>query len=74
MILVRVGKRNYFARDESCKQRRCWAPGEYQHRGATGASGSRNTGAVSRVCLTHIYQGCPKFGVASVVEGQTQRT
>lgn len=47
------------ALDEDCPKRWCWAPGRYQHRGATGSGGSRNTGMASKCCLTCAYRGCP---------------
>lgn len=42
----------------------CWAPGLYQHRGAT-MSGSRNTGAASPCCMNNAYHGCPSNVVKS---------
>ncbi len=48
----------YDARDRECPCRACWAPGLYEHRGST-LSGSRNTGSVTRECLTRAYAGCP---------------
>ena len=46
--------------DKNCPQRKCWSPGLYQHRGACGAAGSRNTGAVTKCCMTRAYRGCPE--------------
>jgi hypothetical protein len=46
-------------RDYECRYRECLALGPYQHRGACGASGSRNTGAITKCCLTNAYRGCP---------------
>lgn len=38
----------------------CWAPGMYQHRGAT-MSGSRNSGSPDTpCCLNRAYHGCPQ--------------
>lgn len=48
----------YAFADPLCIGRQCWAPGVYQHRGAT-LSGSRNTGATSPCCMTRAYHGCP---------------
>jgi hypothetical protein len=48
------------ALDAQCPRRWCWAPGNYQHRGACGGGGSRNTGAVSSCCLERAYRGCPQ--------------
>ena len=31
----------------------------YQHRGACGSGGSRNTGMTTRCCLERAYRGCP---------------
>jgi hypothetical protein len=45
--------------DARCIEASCWAPGEYQHRGAT-SSGSRSTGSASRCCLSRAYRGCPR--------------
>ena len=49
----------YECLDGQCPKRWCWSPGSYQHRGATGSGGSRNTGSVSRQCLERAYRGCP---------------
>lgn len=49
----------YDALDGACKKRWCWSPGNYQHRGACGSGGSRNTGMVTRCCLERAYRGCP---------------
>jgi hypothetical protein len=48
----------YGVRDRNCIGCRCFAPGEFQVRGAT-MSGSRATGAVTKVCLNREYRGCP---------------
>lgn len=59
MTFRRTGdKRKFEFMDAHCIGRECWAPGEFQHRGAT-MSGSRNTGRVSHCCLTRAYRGCP---------------
>lgn len=59
-----TGKKEvYRVADAKCLGCACFAPGEYQHRGAT-MSGSRNTGATSRLCLTQAYRGCP--GIANI--------
>jgi hypothetical protein len=44
--------------EAGCLGRPCFAPGSYQHRGAT-ISGSRNTGAYSDCCMNRAYHGCP---------------
>jgi hypothetical protein len=44
--------------DQVCLGRACWAPGHFQHRGAT-MSGSRSTGASSATCMRRAYHGCP---------------
>ena len=49
----------YDALDSACKKRWCWSPGNYQHRGACGSGGSRNTGTTTRCCLERAYRGCP---------------
>ena len=46
------------ARDQTCPCRVCWAPGLYEHRGAT-LSGSRNTGSRTKECLHRANHGCP---------------
>ena len=52
-------RRLYSFSDERCIEAKCWAPGLYQHRGAT-ASGSRNTGSLDDpTCLNRAYHGCP---------------
>lgn len=43
----------------ACPARWCWNPGTYQHRGACGSNGSRNTGATTKMCMTNAYRGCP---------------
>lgn len=42
-----------------CIEASCWAPGMFQHRGAT-MSGSRNTGEEAACCLNRAYHGCPQ--------------
>lgn len=43
-----------------CIEAKCWAPGMYQHRGAT-PSGSRNSGSPDTACcLNNAYHGCPQ--------------
>jgi hypothetical protein len=56
----RTGERGrlYVFRDRRCLEAECWAPGVYQHRGAT-SSGSRSTGTGSPCCLRNAYHGCP---------------
>lgn len=44
--------------DFQCLGRECFAPGIYQHRGAT-LSGSRATGHCSACCMNRAYHGCP---------------
>jgi len=39
--------RRYWVRDEKCIGTQCLALGLFQHRGAIGAAGTRNTGATS---------------------------
>jgi len=51
-------KTKFYFVDERCIGRECWAPGLYQHRGAT-LAGSRNTGNDSPMCLRNAYHGCP---------------
>jgi hypothetical protein len=52
-------KHKYAFADAKCIGRKCWAPGLYQHRGAT-LSGSRNTGSPdSPCCMSRAYHGCP---------------
>lgn len=54
----RGDKSRYDFRDKSCIGLACWAPGQFQHRGAT-MSGSRNTGSSTACCLNRAYHGCP---------------
>ena len=49
----------YDAHDQACPCRVCWAPGLFEHRAST-LSGSRNTGSVTKECLTRAYRGCPE--------------
>ena len=51
-------KGRYWFRDRQCIGLECWAPGRYQHRGAT-LAGSRNTGGETLCCMTNAYHGCP---------------
>ena len=55
----RIGERGmrWLVRDRACIGRLCFAPGVYQHRGAT-AKGSHNTGAESMCCLNSAHHGC----------------
>ena len=50
-------KGTYQMLDAQCIGRGCFAPGLYQHRGAT-SSGSKNSGE-SRRCIHQAYHGCP---------------
>ena len=61
MIIRKKGDpHRYWVRDEKCIGAQCLALGLFQHRGAIGASGSRNTGQLSPTCLTNAYRGCPR--------------
>jgi hypothetical protein len=51
--------RRYWVRDAKCLGAECFALGLYQHRAAAGASGTRNTGAISATCMTNACHGCP---------------
>jgi hypothetical protein len=51
-------KGRYWMVDRQCIGRPCFAPGEFQHRGAI-LSGSRNTGQTSLCCMRNAYHGCP---------------
>lgn len=60
MQIRKTGERGrYDVRDADCVGRKCLQPGEFQTRGATGASGSRATGAKKLCCLRRAYHGCP---------------
>jgi len=48
----------YWCVDPGCIGRTCLALGNYQHRGAIGAAGSKSSGYSLR-CLTNAYRGCP---------------
>ena len=50
----------YKVLDRDCIGRACFAAGLYEHRGATGSSGSRSTGRRTACCLTRAYHGCPR--------------
>ena len=52
-------KKRYLVLDRDCIGRKCLALGAYQHRGAIGAAGSRNTGAFTLCCLNNANHGCP---------------
>jgi hypothetical protein len=50
----------YYVVSLDCLGCKCFAPGHYQHRGASGGgNGTHATGAVSPCCLTNAYHGCP---------------
>lgn len=49
----------YSVLDSLCKLRPCLHLGTWQHRGATGCGGSRNTGAETKCCMTRQAHGCP---------------
>ena len=54
-------KARYEFHDERCIGRFCWAPGSFQHRGASGAGmGTHATGHYSDCCMTRAYRGCPE--------------
>ncbi len=53
-------KQKYDFLDKDCIGRPCWAPGMFQHRGAT-LSGSRNTSSPpTPCCMNRAYHGCPQ--------------
>jgi hypothetical protein len=53
-------KQSYAFVDIHCIGRECWAPGLYQHRGASGMGmGSHATGTYSSCCMNRAYRGCP---------------
>lgn len=55
----RGDRHRYWFVDAKCIEATFWAPGLYQHRGAT-MSGSRNTGTPdSPRCMNNAYHGCP---------------
>jgi hypothetical protein len=58
MKLRKTGdKRKFDFLEFECLGRECFAPGDFQHRGAT-MSGSRNTGEYSSCCMNRAYRGC----------------
>jgi hypothetical protein len=59
MSTIKFAGAAYDVRDRECIGRLCLQLGRYQHRGAIGASGSRNTGAVTPCCVFRAYHGCP---------------
>lgn len=68
-----VGDRTRYAfHDVECLAADCWAPGRYQHRGAT-SCGSRTTGAVTSCCLTRAYRGCPPDVTYDPATAKTRR-
>lgn len=62
----------YDFRDARCIAAKCWQPGSYQHRGATGG-GSRDTGSYSLCCMRREYHGCPSEVVYLVDLGRQRR-
>jgi hypothetical protein len=58
-IKQKADARRYWVRNAQCLGAECLALGLFQHRGAIGAAGTRNTGAVSPTCMTNAYRGCP---------------
>lgn len=70
----RYERGRYDFRDARCIEASCWAPGPYQHRGATSA-GSRNMGSPDTLCcLTRAYRGCPREVLYQVDLGRSRRT
>lgn len=66
--------RGFDARGADCPCRACWAPGFYEHRAPT-LHGARNTGFITRECLTRAYRGCPTPLPAPAHDfGQRRRT
>ena len=61
MILRCKGdKRKFEFLSRECLGRTCFAPGTYQHRGASGmGQGSHATGQYSDCCMNRAYHGCP---------------
>jgi hypothetical protein len=66
-------KGRYDFRDAKCIEADCWAPGEYFTRGATGGSGSRNTGRSSFCCMRRAYHGCPDDIVYDIGKAQERK-
>lgn len=58
--------------DAKCIEAECFAPGEYQTRGAT-SSGSRATGTSRPCCLRRAYHGCPTPIVHLVELGKARK-
>lgn len=46
--------------DKLCIGRRCFAPGNFQHRAPLMGGGSRNTGGSTPCCMNNAYHGCPR--------------
>lgn len=51
-LKIKGDRRLYWVRDVACLGAECLALGLYQQRGAIGAAGTRNTGAMSATCMT----------------------
>lgn len=53
-------KTKYSFRDKRCLGRKCFAPGNFQHRAPLAGGGSMNTSSPpTPCCLNRAYQGCP---------------
>ncbi len=65
-------KTQYWMLAPNCIGMPCFAPGVYQHRGAT-LSGSRNTGSTSATCMTNAYRGCPSLKYSGELERDRKR-
>ena len=52
-------RETYWMLDRLCIGRKCFQPGPYEHRGAIGIAGSRNTGDISLMCMRNAHHGCP---------------
>jgi len=66
VIRVKGDKHKYDVLNADCIGCSCLQLGLFQHRGATGASGSRNTGKMSPCCMWRAYRGCPNDREARV--------
>jgi hypothetical protein len=57
----RKGERGerYWVIGRECIGCSCFTPGEYQHRSAASAGGSRTNGTTTLCCLSNAYRGCP---------------
>lgn len=68
-------KTQYNFVDDLCIGRRCWAPGNFQHRSPMAGGGSMSTSSPDTpCCLNRAYRGCPEGPVGERMEERDGET